>query len=69
MSSSDDFFNLDLLNKEAEDKVENELNSLNDAVCSITKGNAKITITALIEDAVKAYFGDKHHDENYYVNI
>lgn len=69
MSSSDDFFNLDLLNKEVEDKVENELNSLNDAVCSITKGNAKVTITALIEDAVKAYFGDKHHDENYYVNI
>lgn len=37
MASADDFFNLDLLNKEVEDKVENELNSLNDAVCSITK--------------------------------
>ena len=69
MASADDFFNLDLLNKVEEDKVENELNSLNDAVCSITKGNAKVTITTLIEDAVKAYFGDKHYDENYYVNI
>lgn len=68
MSSADDFFNLDLLNKE-EDKVENELNSLNDAVCRVSKGNAKVTTTPLIEEAVESYFGDKHHDENYYVCI
>lgn len=69
MSSADDFFNLDLLNKVEEDKVEDELNSLNDAVHSITKGNAKVTKIPLIEDVVKSYFGDKHHDENYYINI
>lgn len=34
MASADDFFNLDLLNKEVEDKVENELNSLTQFVVS-----------------------------------
>lgn len=69
MASADDFFDLDLLNKVEEDKVEKELNSLNEAVYSITKGNAKVTKIPLIEDDVKAYFGDKHYDENYYVAI
>lgn len=68
MASADDFFNLDLLNK-IEDEVVHELNSLNDAVCSTTKGNATAAIQPLIEDEVKAYFGDKHYDENYYLCI
>jgi hypothetical protein len=64
-----DYFDLKKLMDDSSDKVDDELDNLNNEVCSITKGVGRIVLHPLHTLEAEHYFGDKMMDENYYLTF
>lgn len=65
----DDYFDLEKLMDESSDKVDDELDNLNNEVCGITKGVGHISLMPHIDDEAKVLFRNNLQvmDENYYL--
>lgn len=64
-----DYFDLDKIMDESSDKVDDELDNLNNEVCGITHGVGHMSLMPLIDDETKVLFRNNLQvmDENYYL--
>ena len=62
-----DYFDLKKLMDDSSDKVDDELDNLNNEVCGITKGVGRMTLQPIHEVEAEHYFDDEAMDENYYL--
>lgn len=68
MNMASDYFDLEKLEnleRLSKEKVDDELDRLNDEVCRLTKGVAKIVLQPIIEEESRIFFNDDAQDENY----
>jgi len=65
----DDYFDIEKLLDESSDKVDDELDNLNNEVCKITNGVGSIRLMPLYDDEVRVTFKNENQimDENYYL--
>lgn len=65
----DDYFDLEKLMDESSDKVDDELDNLNNEVCKITHGVGSIRLMPLYDDEAKVLFKNDMQvmDETYYL--
>ena len=65
----DDYFDLDKIMDESSDKVDDELDNLNNEVCKITNGVGSIRLMPIFDDEAKILFRNDMHvmDETYYL--
>lgn len=65
----DDYFDIEKLMDESSDKVNDELDNLNNEVCRITNGVGSIRLMPVIGDEVKVLFRNYRQviDETYYL--
>ena len=62
-----DYFDMVKLLDSSSEKVDDELDRLNNEVCGITKGVGHMTLQPIHELEAEHYFGDDAMDENYYL--
>lgn len=64
-----DYFDLEKLMDESSDKVDDELDNLNNEVCGITNGVGSVRLTPIYDDEAKVLFKNNLQvmDENYYL--
>ena len=64
-----DYFDLDKIMNESSDKVDDELDNLNNEVCKITKGVGSIRLMPMYDDEAKVLFRNDMQimDETYYL--
>lgn len=60
-----DYFDLEKLARLRKEKVDDELDRLDNEVRRLTKGVAKIVLQPIIEDESRIFFNDDEQDENY----
>lgn len=65
----DDYFDLEKLMDESSDKVDDELDNLNNEVCRLTNGIGSVRLTPIFDDEAKVIFKNNWQimDENYYL--
>lgn len=65
----DDYFDLEKIMDESSDKVDDELDNLNNEVCRITNGIGSVRLTPIFDDEAKVLFRNNLQimDENYYL--
>ena len=62
-----DYFDLKKLMDDSSEKVDDELDNLNNEVCAITNGVGRMTLQPIHEVEADHYFDDEAMDENYYL--
>lgn len=60
-----DYFDLEKLEELSKEKVDDELDRLNNEVCRLTKGVASIVLQPIMAEESRIFFNDDEQDENY----
>lgn len=63
----DNYFDLDKIMSTTSDKVDDELDRLNNEVCRLTKGTASVMIQPISDDEARIFFDGDEQDESYYI--
>lgn len=64
---ADDYFDLEKIMSPTSQKVDDELDRLNNEVFRITKGTASVMLQPIIEDEARLFFDGDEQDETYYI--
>jgi len=64
---ADDYFDLEKIMSTTSDKVDNELDRLNNEVCRLTKGTASVMLQPITDDEARIFFDGDEQDESYYI--
>ena len=64
---ADDYFDLEKIMSTTSDKVDNELDRLNNEVCRLTKGTASVMLQPITDDEARILFDGDEQDESYYI--
>lgn len=62
---ADDYFDLEKIMSTTSDKVDDELDRLNNEVCRLTKGTASVMLQPITDDEARIFFGGDEQDESY----
>lgn len=64
---ADDYFDLEKIMSTTSDKVDDELDRLNNEVCRLTKGTASVMLQPITDDEARIFFDGDEQDESYYI--
>lgn len=64
---ADDYFDLEKIMSPTSQKVDDELDRLNNEVFRITKGTASVMLQPIMEDEARLFFDGDEQDETYYI--
>ena len=64
---ADDYFDLEKIMSAKSEKVDDELDRLNNEVCRLTKGTASVRLQPISDDEARIFFDDNEQDESYYI--
>lgn len=64
---ADDYFDLEKIMSPKSQKVDDELDRLNNEVCRITKGTASVMLQPISDDEARIFFDGDEQDESYYI--
>lgn len=62
---ADDYFDLEKIMSTTSEKVDDELDRLNNEVCRLTKGTASVMLQPITDDEARIFFGGDEQDESY----
>lgn len=62
---ADDYFDLEKIMSTTSEKVDEELDRLNNEVCRLTKGTASIMLQPITDDEARIFFDGDEQDESY----
>ena len=62
-----DYFDLEKIMSTTSEKVDDELDRLNNEVCRLTKGTASVMLQPIMEDEARLFFDGDEQDETYYI--
>ena len=62
---ADDYFDLEKIMSTTSEKVDDELDRLNNEVCRLTKGTASVMLQPISDDEARIFFGGDEQDESY----
>jgi hypothetical protein len=64
---ADDYFDLEKIMSPTSQKVDDELDRLNNEVCRITEGTASVMLQPISDDEARLFFDGDEQDESYYI--
>lgn len=62
---ADDYFDLEKIMSPTNEKVDDELDRLNNEVCRLTKGTASVMLQPITDDEARLFFDGNEQDESY----